>query len=89
MLEDSGEEDDFALYTLKDSVLRLFHKCVRPYPTERTSGFIAVGPKKVIGLTLKPKDGAVRSSALEMAGMGNETGWMDVQRRQIGQVVDR
>jgi len=78
VLEDSGAEDDFALYQLKDSVLRLFHKCVRPYSTEKTSGFIAVGPKTVIGLTMKPK---VEGEGLETGEVWNETtGWMDVQR---------
>jgi len=78
VLEDSGAEDDFALYQLKDSVLRLFHKCVRPYSTVKTSGFIAVGPKKVIGLTMKPK---VEGEGLETGEVWNETtGWMDVQR---------
>lgn len=63
VLEDSGAEDQFALYQLKDSVLRLFGKCVRG---EQHSGFIAVGPKKVIGLTMKPK----AKGGNDMLGLG-------------------
>ncbi|KAL6717442.1 hypothetical protein ACLMJK_005357 [Lecanora helva] len=52
VLDNSGAQDRFALQSLKDEVVSLYDMCVLG---EQHSGTVAVGPQRVIGLTMKPK----------------------------------
>lgn len=53
MLSDETAEDRFAIYTLKGAAIALFSKCVRGKRVAG-QGFVSVGPKGVLALTLRP-----------------------------------
>lgn len=77
-LEDSRAEDTFALWSLKESLLGLFAKCVRK---EMKGGFVPVGPKQVMALTLKPREDLERDNGGGgMEWKWNGTGQADVLR---------
>ena len=52
MLSDETAEDQFALHTLKPDMIRLFNKCIKGGGVG--AGFVVVGPRGVIALTMKP-----------------------------------
>lgn len=54
VLSDPDAEDQFALVQIAGDFRRLFTKCVRPNPRALTSGFVPVGPRKVLKLSIAP-----------------------------------
>ena len=61
------EEDEFSLVGLKGAALGLFAKCIRGHYTPDASGFVVVGPRRVVQLVLKPRDvGGADGGVLKM-----------------------
>ncbi|KAF6239291.1 hypothetical protein HO173_002552 [Letharia columbiana] len=54
VLDDPDAEDQFALVQIADDFRRLFTKCVRPNPRALAAGFVPVGPRRVLKLSIEP-----------------------------------
>ena len=54
MLSDVKAEDKFALPTLKPDLMGLFQRCIKGARGGFAAGYVLVGPKRMIALTLKP-----------------------------------
>ena len=54
VLDDLDAEDQFALVQIAADFRRLFRKCVTPNPRALPSGFVPVGPRKVMKLSIAP-----------------------------------
>ena len=54
VLDDPNAEDQFALVQIADDFRALFNKCVRGRVHEPSAGFIPVGPRKVLKLSVGP-----------------------------------
>ncbi|CAD6584139.1 MAG: hypothetical protein ASARMPRED_001607 [Alectoria sarmentosa] len=54
VLVDPDAEDQFALVQIADDFRRLFTKCVRPNPRALAAGFVPVGPRRVLKLSISP-----------------------------------
>ncbi len=54
VLDDPNAEDQFALVQIATDFRRLFTKCVRPNPRALAAGFVPVGPRKVLKLSIAP-----------------------------------
>lgn len=57
VLRDPKAFDKVALRGLKVRVEALMRECVRPWAAEMGGGVVAVGPKKVLGVTIRPARG--------------------------------
>ena len=51
---DPDAEDQFALVQIAPDFRRLFNKCVKPSPRALVKGFVPVGPRKVLKLSIGP-----------------------------------
>ena len=54
VLDDLDAEDQFPLVQIAADFRRLFRKCVTPNPRALASGFVPVGPRKVMKLSIAP-----------------------------------
>lgn len=54
VLDDPDAEDQFALVQIAPDFRRLFTKCVKPNPRAPASGYVPVGPRRVIKLSIAP-----------------------------------
>lgn len=54
VLSDPNAADRFALIQIAADFVRIMNKCVRPHPSLPASGFVAVGPRKVLKLSVSP-----------------------------------
>lgn len=54
VLDDPDAEDHFALVQIESDFRRLFVRCVRPNSTALASGFVPVGPRQVLKLSIAP-----------------------------------
>ena len=54
VLDDPDAEDQFALVQIATDFRRLFTKCVEPNPRALAAGFVPVGPRKVLKLSIAP-----------------------------------
>ncbi|KAK4693059.1 hypothetical protein P7C71_g4263, partial [Lecanoromycetidae sp. Uapishka_2] len=76
VLDDPDAEDQFALKDIAVDFRRLFTKCVRPNPTALAAGFVPVGPRRVLKLSIEPTP--MGASLVEGEGVWNGTGLMNV-----------
>jgi hypothetical protein len=54
VLSDPDAEDQFALVEISEQFRALFRKCVRPGSQGSTGGFVPVGPRQVLKLSVSP-----------------------------------
>lgn len=54
VLDDPDAEDQFSLDHIGEDFRRLFITCVRPDPTALAAGFVPVGPRRVLQLSIAP-----------------------------------
>ncbi len=54
VLSDPNAEDQFALVQISEQFRSLFNKCVRPNSQGLTGGFVPVGPRQVLKLSVLP-----------------------------------
>ena len=62
VLSDVTAEDKFALPTLKPDLERLFERCIKGQKGGLAAGYVLVGPKRMVALTLKPTPGGFDGS---------------------------
>ncbi|KAL8826326.1 MAG: hypothetical protein Q9170_007445 [Blastenia crenularia] len=61
-LNDPNAEDQFAIQDIADDFRTLFNKCIRGRTRGPSAGFIPVGPRKVLKLSIGPVDSFRKSS---------------------------
>ena len=54
VLSDPNAEDHFALVQIAEQFTALFNKCIRPNPRGPSGGFVPVGPRQVLKLSVSP-----------------------------------
>ena len=54
VLSDPNAEDQFALVEISEQFRSLFRKCVQPNPRRLGGGFVPVGPRQVLKLSISP-----------------------------------
>lgn len=69
VLDDPEAEDTFALVQLAGDLGRLFMKCVTPNPRALAAGFVPVGPRKVLKLSISPRPPGPMAGNLEKGGL--------------------
>lgn len=76
---DPDAEDTFALVQIEEDFRRLFAKCVRPNPRAPAGGFVPVGPRQVLKLSIAPTP--ITASLVEGGLVGGDTGLLNVVSR--------
>lgn len=72
VLDNPDVEDQFALVQIAPDFRRLFTKCVKPDPRAVAAGFVAVGPRRVLKLSIGPTplSGDLKGDGVAFDGTG-------------------